>query len=93
MRDQAFADVFDALADTAGEAARLKLGANILSSLQERVAAWGLSSEATAERLGVTRPRLAELQAGRLGRFTLNELVALTAAAGLVLDVRTSPRE
>ena len=87
MQDQAFADVFDALADTPGEAARFKFGADMLSALQERVAGWNLSPAAAAARLGVTRPHLAELQAGRLGRFTLDQLVALTAAAGLVLLV------
>lgn len=91
MEDQAFEDVFDALADTPGEAAHLKLTADLLAALQQRVAAWGLPSELAAERLRVTRPRLAELQAGRLGRFTLDDLVALTAAAGLRLEVRVVP--
>lgn len=92
MQDQAFADVFDALADTPGEAARFKFRADMLSALQQRVAAWDLPPAAAAARLGVTRPRLAQLHAGRLGRFTLDQLVTLTAAADLVLEVKTTPR-
>lgn len=91
MEDQAFEDVFDALADTPGEAARFKLAADLLAALQQRVAAWDLPSALAAERLRVTRPRLAELQAGRLARFTLDHLVALSAAAGLRLEVRAPP--
>ena len=57
VQGQVFEDVFAALGDTSGAAARLTL------------------------------------KAGRLGRFTLDQLVALTPAAGLRLELRIAAGE
>jgi predicted XRE-type DNA-binding protein len=88
METQTFGDVFDALADTPAEAASLKARAELLSALQQRVGAWGLAPEAAAARLGITRPRLTDLTSGKIGKFSLDELVTMTTAAGLVLELR-----
>lgn len=90
MEVQTFDDVFDALADTPAEAANLKARAELLSALRARVASWGVSQNAAAARLGVTRPRLSDLMRGKLGKFSLDALVNLTAAAGLTLEIRIS---
>ena len=88
MEAQTFADVFDALADSPAEAANMKARADLLAVLVERVNSWGLSQEAAAERLAITRPRLNDLLRGKLGKFSLDALVNLTAAAGLTLEFR-----
>jgi predicted XRE-type DNA-binding protein len=54
-------DVFDALADTPGEAANMKAQADLLNLLVDRVKSSGLPQEAAAVRLGITRPRLNDL--------------------------------
>ena len=87
-KQQMFDDVFDALSDTPAEAANMKARAELLSALVQRVKSWGLSQEAAAARLGVTRPRLNDLMRGKLGKFSLDALVNLTAAAGLELEIR-----
>ncbi|MCF8505730.1 MAG: XRE family transcriptional regulator [Caulobacter sp.] len=88
MEAQAFDDVLDGLSDTSGEAAILKLRADLLAVLVEQVKSWGLPREAAAARLGITRPRLNDLLRGKLGKFSLDALVNLVAAAGLKLEIR-----
>lgn len=88
MDVQTFDDVFDALADTPAEAANLKARAELMTALRGRVRSWNVTQEAAAARLGITRPRLSDLMRGKLGKFSLDALVNLTAAAGLALEIR-----
>lgn len=90
MKVQTFDDVFDALADTPAEAANLKARAELVSALRARVRSWEVTQEAAAARLGITRPRLSDLMRGKLGKFSLDALVNLTAAAGLTLEIRVA---
>jgi predicted XRE-type DNA-binding protein len=90
MEVQTFDDVFDGLADTPAEAANMKARADLLSLLVDRVKSWGLPQEAAAARLGITRPRLNDLMRGKLGKFSLDALVNLATAAGLVLEIRVA---
>ncbi|QMW24495.1 XRE family transcriptional regulator [Sandaracinobacteroides saxicola] len=90
METQTFADVFDAIADTPAEAANMKARAELLSALTARVREWELSQEAAAARLRITRPRLNDLMRGKLTKFSLDALVNLATAAGLVLQIRVA---
>jgi predicted XRE-type DNA-binding protein len=90
MEIQTFDDVFDALADTPAEAANMKVRAELLSVLVERIKSWDLPQETAAARLGITRPRLNDLMRGKLGKFSLDALVNLATAAGLVLEIRVA---
>lgn len=90
MNDQTFDDVFDALADTPAEAANLKARAELMSALRARIGSWQVPQEVAAARLGITRPRLSDLMRGKLGKFSLDALVNLTAAAGLALEIRVA---
>lgn len=88
MEVQTFDSVFDAIADTPAEAANMKARSALLSALNDRVRSWRLSQEAAAARLGITRPRLNDLLQGKLGKFSLDALVNLTAAAGMSIELR-----
>jgi predicted XRE-type DNA-binding protein len=88
MEAETFGDVFDALADTPASAANMKMRADLLSALVERVKSWKVSQEVAAARLAITRPRLNDLLRGKLGKFSLDALVNLTAAAGLTLEIK-----
>jgi predicted XRE-type DNA-binding protein len=90
MEVQIFDDVFDALADTPAEAANMKARADLLSLLTDRITSWGLTQAAAAHRLGITRPRLNDLLRGKLDKFSLDALVNLATAAGLVLEIRVA---
>lgn len=88
MEVQTFEDVFDALAKTPAEAANMKARADLLSLLVDRVKSWDMTQVAAASKLGITRPRLNDLLRGKLGKFSLDALVNLAAAASLVLEIR-----
>jgi predicted XRE-type DNA-binding protein len=88
MQSQTFGNVFEALADTPAEAANMKARSELLSALKARVDSWGVSQEIAAAKLGITRPRLSDLLLGKMGKFSLDALVNLTAAAGLELQIR-----
>jgi predicted XRE-type DNA-binding protein len=87
MDIQTFDSVFGALADTPAEAANMKARSELLSALKVRVRSWGLSQEAAAARLGITRPRLNDLLQGKLGKFSLDALVNLAAGSGLAVQI------
>lgn len=90
MDVETFDNVFDALANTPAEAANMKARAELLSAVKARVRSWGVPQEAAAARLGITRPRLNDLMRGKLGKFSLDALVNLTSAAGLVLEIKVA---
>lgn len=64
----------------------MKARSELLSALKVRVNAWDLPKEVVANRLGVTRPRLDDSLQGKMGKFSLDALVRLAAAAGLRPD-------
>jgi predicted XRE-type DNA-binding protein len=82
MEVQTFDDVFDALAKTPADAANMKARADLLGLLVDRVKSWDMTQEAAASKLGITRSRLNDLLGGKLGKFSLDALVNLAAAAG-----------
>lgn len=90
MDVETFDNVFDALANTPAEAANMKARAELLSAVKARVRSWDVPQEAAAARLGITRPRLNDLMRGKLGKFSLDALVNLTSAAGLVLEIKVA---
>lgn len=63
----------------------MKARAELLSALKARVRSRELSQEAAATQLGIMRARLNDLMRGKLGKLSLDALVNLTSAAGLVL--------
>lgn len=90
MEIQTFENVFDALADTPSQAANMKVRSELLSALTSEVESWGVTQEVAAGRLGITRPRLNDLLRGKLGKFSLDALVNLTAAAGLKIEIHVA---
>ena len=90
MKTQIFDNVWDALCDTPAEAANMTARSDLLIALQTQIANWGLTQEAAAKRLGVTRPRVSDLLAGKIGKFSLDALVNLAVQAGLNVEIHTS---
>ena len=87
---QTFDDVFDALADTPAQAANMKARADLLSAIKAQVGTWQLTQGGIAARLGITRPRLNDLLQGKLHKFSLDALVNLATASGLVLEMKVA---
>ncbi|MBX8496071.1 helix-turn-helix domain-containing protein [Pseudomonas cichorii] len=89
MNDEhTFASVWDALADTAQEAAHLKVRSVLMIELNESIKKWPGTDTEKAARLGITKPRFSNLKSGRVDLFSLDALVDLAANAGLVVSMR-----
>jgi predicted XRE-type DNA-binding protein len=84
---ETFESVWDALEDTATEAENMKLRSSLMIAIDEVVRGWNTTQTEAARRLGVTQPRLNELLRGRIGKFSLDALVALAARAGLTVHM------
>nr|WP_260292451.1 XRE family transcriptional regulator [Sedimenticola hydrogenitrophicus] len=90
MESETFESVWDALCDTPEEAANMKVRAELLIDIRERVKAWDLSPEKAAKRLRLTRPRLNDLLRCNAGEFSLDALVVIATAAGLALHIEVT---
>ncbi|MCL2659705.1 MAG: XRE family transcriptional regulator [Acidobacteriaceae bacterium] len=87
MADEIYATVFDAICDTAAEAANLKVRAEIMLNIRELVKRWKVTEAEAAKRLGLTRPRLNDLMRGKINKFSLDALVNIATAAGYLLQI------
>jgi predicted XRE-type DNA-binding protein len=83
MKRKRFASVWDAIEDSAIEAASLRLRAEIANELIEHLRRRRLTQARVAALLGITQPRVSDLMRGRLDRFSLDTLVNLAEQAGL----------
>lgn len=83
MKDQTFANVWDALEDSPEEAAHMSMRSELLIAVAQRVMGWGTTQSEAARRLGITQPRLNDLLRGRITKFSLDALISLAAKAGL----------
>jgi predicted XRE-type DNA-binding protein len=87
METETFDTVFEALCDTAAEAANMKARAELMLAIRDRISAWGIAQEEAAHRLGLTRPRLNDLLRGKIDKFSLDALVNIATAAGYALHI------
>jgi len=81
-RDNTYASVWDALADTPEQAANLRARADLMRQIAELIQAEGWKQVEAAERCGVTQPRINDLLRGRVSRFSLDALVNIATALG-----------
>ena len=86
-----FASVWDAIEDSAAEAANMKARSEIMIAVQETIGAWNMTQADASKRLGVTQPRLNDLLRGKVDRFSLDALTNLAAAAGLRIEWSVKP--
>ncbi len=84
MARSAFYDI----ADTPEEAANLTARSLLMIALEERIKEHGWTQTQAAEILHVTQPRVSDLMTGKLHKFSLDALVNMLPAVGLVFDVR-----
>jgi len=87
MTIEVFESVWDAPEDTPEEAENMKFRSRLLIAITECVSGWHVTQTEAARRLGVTQPRLNDLLRGRVGKFSLDALVALAARAGLAVHL------
>ena len=88
MTTEQFSSVWDAIEDTPEEAENMKLRANLMMALKQRISDNKLTQSQAAELFGVTQPRISDLMRGKINLFALDTLVNMTAAAGLHVELR-----
>ena len=88
MARQTFASVWDALEDTAAEAANMRARSELMIAVRSKIESWKVSQTEAAKRLGLTQPRLNDLMRGRIDKFSLDALINLAAQAGLAVRLK-----
>lgn len=92
MTRKRFASVWDAIEDSATEAASMKLRAELASEIIERMRERKLTQAKAAQLIGVTQPRISDLMRGRLDLFSLDALVDMADRVGLRTRMIVSPK-
>ena len=77
-----YASVWDAIADTPGQAANLRARAELMRQVADLVKKQGWTQAEAAQHCGVTQPRINDLLRGRVSRFSLDALVNIGTALG-----------
>jgi predicted XRE-type DNA-binding protein len=88
MSKERFANVWDAVEDTAAQAENMKLRSTLMMALKDHISHEGLSQTQAAKLFGVTQPRVSDLMRGKIDLFGLDSLVNMAAAAGLHVELR-----
>jgi predicted XRE-type DNA-binding protein len=81
-KNESYASVWDALADTPEEAANLRARAELMQQIAAIVAENDWTQVEAAKNCGVTQPRINDLLRGRVSRFSLDALVNIATAIG-----------
>lgn len=92
MSKKRFSSVWDAIEDSATEAASMKLRAELANEIIERMHGRRLTQAKAAELIGVTQPRISDLMRGRLNLFSLDSLVDMADRIGLRTRMVISPK-
>jgi predicted XRE-type DNA-binding protein len=79
---ESYDSVWDAIADTPGQATNLRARAELMQQIAAIVEESGWTQAQAAKRCGVTQPRINDLLRGRVSRFSLDALVNIAAAIG-----------
>jgi|ERR1700722_1097769 predicted XRE-type DNA-binding protein len=92
MTKKRFASVWDAIEDSAAEAASMKLRAELANEVIEKLRTRKLTQAKAAELLGVTQPRISDLVRGRLDLFSIDALVDMADKIGLRTRLVMTPK-
>ena len=85
---QTFDSVWDALEDSAADAANMRARSELMIAVRTKVESWKVSQTEAARRLGLTQPRLNDLMRGRIDKFSLDALVNVAGRAGLAVRLQ-----
>ena len=92
MTKKRFASVWEAIEDSASEAASMRLRVEVAHQIIERMQARKLTQAKAAELIGVTQPRISDLMRGRLNLFSLDAPIDMADRVGLQTRVVVSPK-
>lgn len=81
-KSESYASIWDAIADTPGQAANLRARAELMQQIAAFVKRRNWTQAEAANHCGVTQPRMNDLLRGRVSRFSLDALVNISTALG-----------
>ncbi len=81
-KPESYDGVWDAIADTPGQAANLRARAELMRQIAALVKRREWTQVEAASKCGVTQPRMNDLLRGRVSRFSLDALVNISTALG-----------
>jgi predicted XRE-type DNA-binding protein len=81
-KTETYASIWDAIADTPGQAANLRARAELMQQIAAFMKRQAWTQAVAASHCGVTQPRINDLLRGRVSRFSLDALVNISAAPG-----------
>jgi predicted XRE-type DNA-binding protein len=81
-KPKSYSSIWDAIADTPGQAANLRARAELMRQISDVVKKQGWTQTDAAQHCGVTQPRINDLLRGRVSRFSLDALVNICTALG-----------
>ncbi len=90
MTSRQYASVFDAIADTPQGASNMRLRAEMMRKIADRIERKKWTQREAAELSGIIQPRVNDLLRGRLSRFSLYALVNIATAIGLRVELRAA---
>lgn len=85
-------NVFEDLGFNPGEAANLKIRADLMLDLRRHIQKHGWTQGQAAEFFGETQPRISNLLKGEISRFSVDKLIVMLARAGITVRVETKQR-
>lgn len=81
-------NIFADLGFPPAEARNLRMRSELMMALRKFVERERLTQADAALRLHVSQPRISELMRGKINRFSLDTLVAMSTMAGMEVDLR-----
>jgi predicted XRE-type DNA-binding protein len=91
MARQSFSNAWEAVSDSAEEAAAMTMRSDVMLALADTVQGWQITQAQAARRLGITQPRLNDLLRGKINKFSLDTLLTLACRAGLRVRLEIRP--
>ena len=79
---ESFNTIWDAIADTTGEAANMQAKAELMRQIVAIVNSRDWTQAEAAQHCGITQPRMNDMLRGRMSRFSLDALVNIATAIG-----------
>ena len=80
-------NAFRDLGFSTDEAMNLKLRSDLMIRLSKLISARGLTQAEAADFFGVTQPRISDLVRGKIGRFSVDTLIAMLGHAGVEVRI------
>lgn len=87
MRRKRFESIWDAVEDTAEDAAAMRARADLMLQLQGHLRKRGLSQGEAAKLMKVTQPRVSDLMRGRIDLFSADTLIEMLGRLGARVKV------